>query len=419
MYMRDMGPRDRSIRNIPVPATHRRTPEPREVFADDAPKPRRKRSGSWFWWALFLILILCAGGGYAFSTFFAGATVTVYPRTAAVSPPSTITAAPNAPAGTLSYQVMSITQSASTSVPATGSKQVSLEASGPITIYNTYSSASQRLIANTRFEAPDGKIYRIHDSVVVPGGTKKSDGTYDAGTATAVLYADSPGADFNRGTTKFTIPGFKGDPRYNNFYAQADKITGGFVGNQPAVAQTDLDNAQKQLEQNLQTSAGSALTSEIPDGFIAIPGSFQVTYSDIAQTAQGNNSATLSESITASGSIIRASDLAAAIARTTVQGYGGEAVNFADIKQISLGVGTSSKAVGPIQITLAGNPTLVWQFDPGALKQAIVGKKKSDFESIVDTFKPAITKAEAKIRPFWQSTFPTDPAKIIITPVVQ
>ena len=60
-------------------------------------------------------------------------------------------------------------------VEATAEKEVSQKASGKIIIYNNYSTVSQRLINNTRFEANSGKIYRINSSIVVPG-YKKVDG---------------------------------------------------------------------------------------------------------------------------------------------------------------------------------------------------------------------------------------------------
>lgn len=93
-------------------------------------------------------------------------------KTEPVTPPSSLLAVANAPTGTLGYQTMSVTQSASTSAAASGSKDVSKPATGVVTVYNAHSTASQQLIANTRFEASDGKIYRIRDQITVPGGVK-------------------------------------------------------------------------------------------------------------------------------------------------------------------------------------------------------------------------------------------------------
>lgn len=413
---------DRSIRNIPVPKGHRRMPgytetpsEPEAQFRAPQPRPKKRRGGKGFLFIALGVVVVCGIGGLLLSTLFAGATITVYPRTSTVTVPSSITASPNAPAGSLAYQTMTLTQSATTTVTASGTKQVSIAASGNATIYNDYSTADQPLVTNTRFEAPNGNIYRIHSAVTVPGATKAADGTLTPGSVAVTLYADAPGADYNATNVTFTIPGFQGDPKFSAFSAKADVISGGFVGAQPSIAPADLASAESTLQQNLQASLGPALTSQIPAGYVAVPGSLTVEYGDSVEgTADSSGNVPISQSGTATGVIIRASDLASAVAQQTVQGYNGEAVSFADIKQLSLAVTGDAKNVGPIQISLSGTPTLVWNYDPAALKNALVGKSKASFETIVQSFQPAITRAEAKVRPFWTSTFPSDPAKITI-----
>jgi hypothetical protein len=307
---------------------------------------------------------------------------------------------------------MTVSRSASTTVPATGTHQVSRSASGVVTVYNAFSTDTQRLIANTRFAAPDGKIYRIRDSVVVPGGVKNPDNTLTPGATTVTLYADSPGSEYNRGDTKFTIPGFKGDPRYDKFYAQGSSISGGFVGNEPAVAQADLDKATDLIKQGLSQAAQSSLASQVPPGYLPVPGSLQIVFTPLTQTPGDNNTATIAQTATMSGIIVRASDLAASVAKQTVQDYHGETVAFSDVSAVSIATATTTKAAENITLSLSGSPTLVWQYDQAALKAALVGKSKSTFESIVASFAPAIARAEAKVRPFWQGNFPTDPNKI-------
>lgn len=419
--MHDMNPKsNKSILNIPLSAARRRayeedTEEPRP------PKRRKKRINlqSRFLWVAVAVVALCAAAGLLLSTVFAGASITVTPRGAAVMPPSTITAAPNAPAGSLSYQVVTTSRTASTTVQASGTQHVSRAATGILTIYNEYSAESQRLIANTRFEAPDGNIYRIHDSVVVPG-TKSANGSVVPGTATASAYGDSPGESYNRGTTQLTIPGFKDDPRYTKFYAKTTGMAGGFVGDEVAVAPADLKTAQDLLRQGLEGALRSAVETQIPKEFLSIPGTLSISYGNVTQTPTDNGKATISESATANADIIRVIDLASAIAKQTVQGYAGEAVDFADSLQIAIALAsTTAPTTGVLQLKLSGSPTLVWQFDPNALKAALVGKSKSDFEKIMQSFAPAIqcttvTPCKASIRPFWSSSFPSNPDKITI-----
>ena len=415
--MQDMTPPDRSIRNIPVSSNgHRRTAPP-ERFRDDIPLPkRRKRSRRFLWWVLGAVVV-CVAAGLLLSTVFEGATVTITPKTQTITPPANITALPDAPDGSLGYQTVSLSQSATTTATASGTTAVSTKASGVITIYNSYSTATQALVANTRFEAPDNKIYRIHSAVTVPGAKKNADGSLAPGTVTATVYADVAGADYNRTSpTTFTIPGFQGDPRYSKFSAQSQgPISGGFVGNQPTVSTTDMQNAQLTLQKQLDSSLRASVGTEVPNGFLPVQGSLNVTYSDIAVTQGTGTTVSLSETANASMAMVNSSDLASILATLLVTGYAGEPVQFASPNPLILQLATTTAGnTGPLSLLLQGTPTLVWQFDQNALKQALLGKDKSAFQSVIETFSPAIEKAQASIRPFWKGTFPTDASKLQI-----
>lgn len=413
--MRDIRPSDsapeRSIRNIPV--HHRKPLRPEPVVEEedlpeipaDVPRRRRRRRPILRW--AIVVVIVCALIGVLLSTLFAGATLSITPRSEVVTVPSVIQAALNAPIGTLSYELVSTTRSATTTVPAQGTQRVSRAASGVVTIANTYSAEPQRLIANTRFEAADGKIYRIRDSVVVPGMQGAT-----PGTVTATIYADSPGDTYNKsGSVTFTIPGFKNDPRYTKFTATASGgISGGFVGDEPAVAQTDLTAATAALQKQLDAEVRAAASSAIPQGYSAIPGTLSVRYGQLVQTAGSNKTATLVQSATASGAIVRQNDLATAIARAQVKDYAGEAVSIDPSSQMV--VQATSTTGSTLVLQMAGQVKLVWQFDPEALKQAMLGKAASEFNTVIEAFEPAIAKATLSIRPFWHNTLPTDPNKI-------
>ena len=418
--MRDMTPpSDRSIRNIPVPTNHRRpAPPPVMDTVEEEVTPirpmRRRRGGGGKRKMLVIVaiavVVLGALLAILLSTSFAGATVTVFPRKETVAVPASLVARINAPVGSLSYQTMTISRGATTTVPASGSKQVSRQASGTMTIYNTYDTKTQRLIANTRFEAPDGKIYRIHDSVVVPGMTGTA-----PGSITATVYADSPGAEYNRGETRFTIPGFKDDPRYSKFYAETKGLSNGFVGTEPSVAAADLSAAQTALQQGIQAAIQAEVASQIPDGYVPLTTTLRIAYSNVTQTPGSGANANLSQTAQATLAIVRANDLASVIAEQALATYDGEAIAFADASQLSITTPTSTSATGDsITLTLAGTPTLVWQYDPQTLLTALAGKDKGTFQEIIQSFEPAIMRAEASIRPFWKGTFPSDTEKIEI-----
>lgn len=410
--MRDMiPPGDRSIRNIPIPPGHHhiaRQDIP-EHYRPDPPAPRRRakrRPGRFIAWALAVILV-CGGGVAGVSMAYAGASVSAVPRTEDVTASTTLVAQIGAPVGTLEFARVSAAVSATATVPATGTKKASRTAHGTVVITSTY-TASQRLIANTRLEAPDGKIYRLASSVDLPA----------EGSVTAQVNAESPGESYNRsGSTEFTIPGFKGDPRYEKFSAKSQgAISGGFVGDEPAVADADLEAAKAELKAALDKGTERKLAQGIPSGSIAVPGTLSMEYGEIVQAASDDKkTATLTQSATASGAVMSERAFASALAKKTVEGYGGEAVEFRDLESLSFAAASSTQASDDqLVLQVSGSATLVWQFDPNAIKEAMLGRDKDQFQSIIESFAPAVTSATATVRPFWMKKFPADPAKIDI-----
>ena len=107
-----------------------------------------------------------------------------------------ITATNEAEEGVIGYEVVKLSKSKNVSVPTTGEEAVEVKASGKIMVYNNFSSEPQRLIIRTRFETKEGLIYRIPESIVVPGKTVKN-GVETPGSKEIGVFADEPGDKYN------------------------------------------------------------------------------------------------------------------------------------------------------------------------------------------------------------------------------
>ncbi len=154
--------------------------------------------------------------------------------------------------------------------PATEIKNIEAKAKGTIRIYNAYSSSPQALVATTRFMAPDGKIFRLVNKVVVPGA-KIENGKIAPSYIDAEVVADRPGESYNIGPTRFTIPGFQGTPRYEKFYGESLKpMTGGYIGQTKVVGQTDITNAKKKIADIAYVSLNEELQTKLPAGSIVL-----------------------------------------------------------------------------------------------------------------------------------------------------
>ena len=116
----------------------------------------------------------------------------------------------NLASGIIPGQYFSLNKSGSKIFTVEGeNKEVISKASGYIEIYNAYGAASQKLVAQTRFETKEGKIFRIQNSIIVPGA-KMISGSLTPSSIRAKVVADSAGEEYNIGSSYFTIPGFKG-----------------------------------------------------------------------------------------------------------------------------------------------------------------------------------------------------------------
>ena len=110
-------------------------------------------------------------------------------------------------------------------------------AHGIITVYNQYSPEPQLIIASTRFESPDGKMFRTQEKIMVPGA-QSNDVRTIPGTIDVEVMTDYHGAEYNIGPSNFAIPGFEGTDKYKLFYGLSNAAMTG--GSNIAVEDTDL-----------------------------------------------------------------------------------------------------------------------------------------------------------------------------------
>lgn len=144
------------------------------------------------------------------------------------------------------------------------------KARGKVIIYNNFSGEAQPLVATTRFETGNGIIFRLTQGVIVPGMNDIA-GKKEPGAIEAEVIADQPGDSSNITPTTFTIPGFKGNAKYDKFSAKSlSSMTGGSnngASGDPLLTINDVEQAKKLArEQTLdmfrQKMSGTLLEGE-------------------------------------------------------------------------------------------------------------------------------------------------------------
>lgn len=431
MFLREPAPPEERAISDPPQFISRIPPreEHKETFLDRKPKERTPLSIPTYSrvgtiallrrHALPILAFLCVLAYLILSvTVFFRAKVVVIPKSERVVLNAHVTATKDAPTG-LSFSVFSVTATETKDVIATETKTVNTKASGKIVVYNEYSAASQRLIKNTRFQAANGKVYRIAESIVVPGLTTVG-GKPVPGRVEVTVYADEPGVDYNTPLTDFTIPGFKGDPRFQKFYARSKTpMSGGFVGAMRVVADSDLTSAREEIEKNLRDRLEQQAQDSIPNEFVLYKeGMYFVTRPLDRQDVEGSETTVrLEETATLHAVMFPRTLLAQALAKDAVPNYDGAPVSVTDLDLLRVEVMPKEESAWletALNLTLTGDTRIIWGVDQESLVTALLGKKKTEFNDVLAGI-PSINEAHVEFRPaWWRGRFPSDRDRMIV-----
>jgi hypothetical protein len=368
----------------------------------------------------FIIIL----GAFAMNVLMGGARVVVYPKFKDVSVQATFTTYTEPAAGELGYELLTLEATGERQVKASGSEQVTERAVGDILIYNTEAKGTQRLIKNTRFESPDGLIYRIQESVEVPAATKDTDGKILPGVVRAKVFADGTGEQYNIAPTRFTVPGLKDTPQFSTVYGESTvALTGGFEGERYMLDEAELETKKQELHLELRNSLLERLKSERPAGFIVYDNAVTFTFESLPATSYGDSLATIKEKAYLHIPLFKEDEFAKYLAESTVPGYEGEPVALTDTRALVFEYAGATTSVSDIsddtslEFFLKGTTRIVWKFDETKLSTDLIKLSKSALPSVLSGY-PSIDRAEAVVRPFWKQSFPDTIEKMTITTVI-
>ncbi len=310
--------------------------------------------------------------------------------------------------GDLLYHEIVIEETESISIPATETKYQEEKASGTITVFNAHGTSPQRLLEETRFESPDGKIYKTAKGagVTIPGG-KTQGGKLIPGSLDVVVYADQPGQEYNIGFSDFTIPGFKGTSKEKTFYARSKtEIAGGFKGERVIIPEESIILSGKKLETTLREKLDMQLDAQVSlDFFVPTKDGSHIELPPIERVDVPGEALELKQKGILRAPVIDRKEFSMAIANASLpeeQKGVGRIVNLDDLTYIF----TSTEAAPEtIVVTISGLGNLVWDIEEQEILSLIEKTKKKNISTALQNME-AIIQAEVSIRPFWRSKLP-------------
>lgn len=282
-----------SIVERPRPQIHDDIDDTEPIIIQDGNK---KRHSKFIWGGSLAALVIL--GSLALSIVFAETTVVIEPQFRNPNVNAQFEAFSARREGALTYEILTLETTGEKQVKATGEKTVKEQSKGTIEIFKTTVGA-ERLRKGTRFKSPDGLIFRIQESVVVPGAIQK-DGALVPGSIRAEVFGESVGEQYNlQAGTRFVIPGFEESnltDLFNSMYAtNPDSFTGGFDGPQFIIDETELGTARQELRITLRNQLLERIKNERPAGFVAFEGSYSFTYNQQPSVSFGGDLVTIKE----------------------------------------------------------------------------------------------------------------------------
>lgn len=366
---------------------------------------QQSRSYLWFW----IVLVIIIGGAVAW-TILGTARVEITPEYAKVNDTVTIRAYKDASLSEdgLEYKIIALSNEISSTIPAGEAEYVESRAQGTVVIYNKESSP-QRLIEETRFETPEGLIFKLAKggAITIPAASGSTPGSVEA-----TVYADELGEKYNIDLTDFVIPGWReaGSTKFNTQYARSKTpMSGGFVGTKRIVS----DSQQSKTQEELQTTLRNRLTEEAP---AQIPPNF-VFFNEISHTSfetlpvvnsETKDEVVLKEKGTLYGLLFDRNDLSKLLAKEMIPEYDGESIlvtNFNELIISDVTPNILSESDTEVSFTIKGDVTFEWQIDTETVHDKLIGIAKKNFESTMRAF-TGVHNAELVLYPVWLPKIP-------------
>lgn len=303
------------------------------------------------------------------------------------------------------------------SEPTSKTKEFKEKASGEIVIFNAYSSKPQVLVAQTRFETPDGKIYKIDKRITIPGADI-FEGKIKPSSITATVYAEKPGEEYNiDGPIDFTIPGFKGSPKFNGFYAKSKtEMSGGFLGKARVVSQEDVDKLKERVLNYLEGALENKLSKNLPPDFIQPQKAKRINVKQetiVPQIGERGDNVEMEVEAEIESFAVLKKDLE----NLLVVSYLGEEfkdkVKISNIKELSISAENIGFERGEFDLLVRGKARFVWLVDHKKLKEDLANRKGKKIREVFSEY-PQIKSAEIIFRPSFWRFFPKNKDKIII-----
>lgn len=379
----------------------------------------KKKKNIWKWpvitiTAVLIVVVL----GYFASIYYSHATFTVVPKVVPVIINNNYVA--QYQASDFPYDVITLKRSATTTVSATNGGVTNTKATGKVNFYNYYGSQSVRLIAGTRLTNKNGLLYRLNNTIVIPGYTK-SGGSVVPGKISANISADQPGFQYNISESEldsdFKIVAYNNSAKYSTIYAKpSTPIIGGYSGIKKVISTSEMSSTTAKLKNDISSSLMADLRSSIPSGYIFYGKNYITSYSSPVVSGTDPKKANVSMEGVLTAIVFPKSKLIEGLAggqavsifspfNFTAPGLESLDINITNLKDLNLSKKTA------LVIKAKGEMKIVGTVPVDELKKKLSGSTLAESQNIFKSYSAVIESGSGELAPPW-ANIPSDLNKI-------
>lgn len=394
-----------------------------EIFYQ--PEPKREKTSFRFFTVkrliIFLIILALVGGGFILYFILPKAQIIVNPKKEDIRFETDITADKSIDAidlknNRIPAQVFQIETEGSRKFPTTGEKEVEEKAKGTITVYNQYSSSEQALVKTTRFRSENGKIFRLTDTVVIPGATI-DEGIIIPSSKEVTVEADEAGDAYNIDPSKFTIPGFEGTPKYTAFYGQStEAMRGGAKGKMKVATKQDVDGAIEVVSLELKNKVKDEFNKKIPSDLKMLDNSQVIEVTDSDSTLQPDDPGkefVITIKVKAWGLAFKENDALSLVKEVIKDKISQDKFLITSTIKLSYKNTKVDSTQGKAGFTTQVEAKTAWEVDEEKLKGDLVGKNEIEVRKYLSSLSE-IESAKVIFWPFWVKSIPVNKNKVKI-----
>lgn len=309
------------------------------------------------------------------------------------------------------YEFKTLTAAKEVTIPSTITEEVSSQAEGIITVYNN-TGATQRLITNTRFKAPNGVEYITPVAITIPAGEAGQPGVL----ANIRVVAKVPGEAGNQVVTDdMSVPGLVGTDIEDKIIAQADtEFAGGFQGERLVADSEELAEFVSNLESEITASFDELVSGQIPESAIYIERLGEIDFGVREIENDTKDAVIVTVTGSAEGLLLAKTALIGELGNDTVVSRSeGEDLIITNLDAVDFTVVQADS--DRLELEMDGVINLVYELDVAEIAKSIAGATAQEVNDVLSEEGNGIAEHELLLSPFWKtSRLPADFDKIMV-----